>query len=356
MKVIHVINDLFAYGGTPKKLKYLVKYSDKTKFQHVFICINRADVLVDFGDLPVEIRHADGSLYKALQLIKSEIVKTPTVICVHFFKAFITGVIASILYRLPLINNEHGSAYYRTGYKKYLMRIFRFVPKVTICNSNYVLGTINDQFKFSRSKLEVVYNPVERRKINDVNLHLKKNNHSLYLGHVGGFIPQRDQVILVDALSALRKKNIDAYLVLIGDGPERDNLIQRSCDLNVSKYVNLIGYTENIGDWLNEFDIYINPTLDEGFGIAVVEAMLAKVPVIAAAAGAHNEIIEDNINGLLYEPNNLTSLVDKIENLYGDSSACDTIIKNAVSIAENNYSPKVYSQKYHDIIDNMKAD
>lgn len=354
MKVIHVINDLFAYGGTPKKLRYLVKYANTDKYNHVFICINKAEILEEFSGLPVKIYNADGSLLRALSLVKAEIVKGNTIICVHFFKAFIAGAIASVFYRVPLVNNEHGSAYYRTGYKKYVMQLLRFVPKVTICNSKYVLGTIAKQFKFPKNKLVVVYNPVEKRLSGkSLIVGISIDAKSLVIGHVGGFIKQRDQIILIDAISCLRKKGIDAILILIGDGPEKNNLEKKCEELGVNQYVNFVGYTNDIGDWLDLFDIYINPTLDEGFGIAVVEAMLSDIPVIAANAGAHKEIIEDNINGLLFSPSDLESLIEKIMILYNDPESCKKITSHAHEIAEKKYSPLLYSNNYHDVINKV---
>jgi len=352
MKVIHIINDLFAYGGTPKKLRYLVKYSNKEKYNHVFICINRAEILEQFDGLSVTVKNADGSILKALALIKAEIDQNDTVICVHFFKAFITGVIASIIYRVPLINNEHGSAYYRTGYKKYIMQLFKSVPLVTICNSKYVLGTIADQFKFQVDKLLVVYNPVEQRQIINVPK-LDICNNRFVIGHVGGFIEQRNQLILIDALLRLREKGINAYLILIGDGPERKNLEDKSKELNIVEYVDFVGYVDDVGGWLEVFDVYINPTLDEGFGIAVVEAMLAGVPVVAAKAGAHKEIINDSETGLLYEAKNIDSLVSKIELLYEDVELKNALSLKATIIAQNRFSAKTYSTNYHDVLDNI---
>ena len=354
MKVIHVINDLFAYGGTPKKLLYLVKYANTDKYNHVFICINKTEISEEFSGLPVKIYNADGSLLRALSLVKAEIVKGNTVICAHFFKAFIACAIASFIYRVPLVNNEHGSAYYRTGYKKYVMQLLRFIPKITICNSNYVMGTIAEQFKFPKNKLVVVYNPVEKRLskkslIEDISI----DANSLVIGHVGGFIKQRDQIILIDAISSLRKKGIDAVLILVGDGPEKNNLENTSEELGVNQYVHFIGYTNNIGDWLDLFDIYINPTLDEGFGIAVVEAMLSGVPVIAANAGALKEIIEDNINGLLFLPGNVASLVEKILALHNNFELNEKLSSSARGIAEEKYSPLLYSKNYHDVIDRV---
>lgn len=65
-----------------------------------------------------------------------------------------------------------------------------------------------------------------------------------------------------------------------------------------------------MGDYLNAMDIYVNPTLDEGFGIAVVEAMLARIPVVLADAGAHPELIDDGHTGLLYPGGNSEALAD----------------------------------------------
>ncbi len=354
VKIIHVINDLFAYGGTPKKLRYLVKYANADKCSHVFICVNSTEIQEDFCDLPVKIYQANGSVFTALSLIKSQLDGNSCVICVHFFKAFIVGVIASKIFNIPLVNNEHGSAYYRGGYKTYVMRLLKLVPKTTICNSKYVRSTIQDQFNFPEDKLMVVYNPVERRyKKESFVISVEVSSDSLVIGHVGGFIKQRDQIILIEAVFLLREKGIHASLILIGDGPEKAQLENRCRELGIVQLVHFIGYTDAIGNWLDVFDVYINPTIDEGFGIAVVEAMLSDVPVIAANAGAHKEIIEDKVNGLLYSPGNVTSLLEKLFFLLDNPGDGKALSDTARRMAEEQYAPLRYANSYHRILDQV---
>jgi len=91
-------------------------------------------------------------------------------------------------------------------------------------------------------------------------------------------------------------------LTVIGDGPERVNLEHLIADLKLKEYVILLGYREDVGDFLQQCNLFTHPSVAEGFGLVVSEAMLAGLPIIAAKAGALPELIVDGESGMIVEP------------------------------------------------------
>jgi glycosyltransferase involved in cell wall biosynthesis len=91
-------------------------------------------------------------------------------------------------------------------------------------------------------------------------------------------------------------------------------------------------------------DIYAHPADGEGFGLAVVEAMLAKRPTVAARAGAIPEIVEHQRNGLLAEPGDPASLLEALERLAGDPALRESLGATARADCLARFSPELYTE------------
>jgi glycosyltransferase involved in cell wall biosynthesis len=103
----------------------------------------------------------------------------------------------------------------------------------------------------------------------------------------------------VGALKHILDAGVPAELWIVGDGGERAALEQQIESLGIRERVRFHGYQSNPSALVRQCDIYVQPSLTEGFGIALVEAMGCAVPVIATAVGGAPEIIEDGRTGWL---------------------------------------------------------
>ena len=111
---------------------------------------------------------------------------------------------------------------------------------------------------------------------------------------------------LINAYSKLRLRNNSVCLKLIGRPPRK---IPQISDIHLNSSV----ADREMPAAYRSFDIFVQSSIYEPFGLALVEAMACGVPVIATRVGAIPEIIEDNINGLLVEPDNAEALASKIQ-------------------------------------------
>jgi glycosyltransferase involved in cell wall biosynthesis len=221
---------------------------------------------------------------------------------------------------------------------------------VIICNSAYTLKSVENEFNVPRVRLVVVHNPVEKRvgtmSRADVRRSLEITDDELVIGHVGGMIPQRDQGTLIEAFASFNRQHANSRLILVGDGPTRGSLEQAVLERDLGNRVVFTGYSDKIADYLDAFDIYVNPTLDEGFGIAVVEAMLAGLPVVLSDKGAHPELIEDGVSGILYQGGKSDSLTQAISGLAANCEKRKSLGEAAVLRAMVNFQPNHYAEGY----------
>ena len=145
--------------------------------------------------------------------------------------------------------------------------------------------------------------------------HLPANK--IIIGLVGRFDPQKGQEYLLRAAPAILKAIPRAHFVLVGEETRGEggflgqlkNLVK---ELNLSKNVQFLPFTDNVPFLLSAFDLVAMPSFSETFGYLAVEAMAMGVPVVGTNAGGLPEIIEDGTTGYLVPPKNSDALVSAI--------------------------------------------
>lgn len=147
--------------------------------------------------------------------------------------------------------------------------------------------------------------PAQARKI--INDKIDNRNNSKIIGVIANLYFNKGLDVLIRALL-----NVKAKLVIIGQGEEKDNLRNLIIDLRLNKKVFLLGYMENACQYLPGFDLFVLPSRKEGFPYVLLEAGLARVPVVATNVGGVPEIIHHKINGYLTIPNKPDNLAQVI--------------------------------------------
>jgi len=139
---------------------------------------------------------------------------------------------------------------------------------------------------------------------------------ALVLGTIGRLHPTKGQIYLIKAVAQLRLKYPDVHLLLIGDGPLRQDL-----DSELKRHAiphTLTGYLHQAYEALPAMDLFVLPSVSEGMGLVLLEAMQAGVPIVASAVGGIPEVVRAGKDGLLVTPCDVAGLSD----------ACSKIIEN----------------------------
>jgi glycosyltransferase involved in cell wall biosynthesis len=110
------------------------------------------------------------------------------------------------------------------------------------------------------------------------------------------------------AVRALRSLPDDVVLVVLGEGPERAALEQLARELDVEGRVFLLGRVPDVAAWLRRASVLVHPARWEGFGLGVLEAMLAGLPVVAANVSSLPELVVDGTTGFLVGPDDPSAL------------------------------------------------
>lgn len=357
ISVLHVIETLSDFGGTPRAMFYLATHGRRAGVESSFICFRASQLLDKFEHERISIHNA-GTLspWRLIGRIAAHAKRTrPDVICTHFSRGMICGYAVARLLGLPQIHYEHSSAHYRVGIGRLLVKTL--LPGVTtlLCNSAHTANSIAATYAVDRERLHVLRNAVEARSINSERRTVREilgiDAGAMVIGHVGGMIPSRDQRTLISAFHQVHRLHPQARLVLIGDGPVRRSLEWFTAELGLGHAVSFVGYTDRIGDYLGAMDIYVNPTLDEGFGIAVVEAMLARLPVLLSDRGAHPELIAPGVSGLMYRGGDSAALAQALIALIADSDARRRLGDAAARDAAARFAPEAFAQGFRAVVE-----
>jgi len=127
--------------------------------------------------------------------------------------------------------------------------------------------------------------------------------------HVSNFRPVKNVEAVVEVFARVRAR-VPAHLVFIGDGPEMSRIEQSCKELSLLDHVSFLGNQDDVQEMVAAADVFLLPSLEEGFGLAALEAMSCAVPVIATDVGGMTEVIEDGRTGFLRNPHDVEGMAE----------------------------------------------
>ena len=262
----------------------------------------------------------------------------------------VTQVLGFFLQRFshrPHITTWHGF------FKKRLSRkLFPFWPDRIIAISESVRDHLIAEFCAPKEAVRLVYNGIdlERLKLqNFKNRDEVKKSFALGAGPVIGIIARLSQVkghvFLIQAMKSVLDKIPAAQLLIVGEGRIKTKLTRLSAELEIEKNVFFIPKVYNLAEALYIMDIFVMPSLAEGLGLGLMEAMAWGRPVIGSDVGGIKNLIRNGDNGLLVRPTDARGLSAAIIELLEDPVKASTLGNNArVFITENFSLEKMVSE------------
>lgn len=174
-----------------------------------------------------------------------------------------------------------------------------------------------------------------------------KNNGNFIFGYIGQLIPRKGLDILFTSLSRLKVFNWK--LVIIGDGVQRQELKKLALQSGIEGNVHFMGFRKDRISFLKAFDLFVLPSRLEGIPRCIMEAMAAKVPVLASDIPGCRELISHEQTGLLFTCDNVDSLCRNIERILGEPELMEYLAENARTFVVQNYSAEIMAGSYKDL-------
>lgn len=240
---------------------------------------------------------------------------------------------------IPMITTLHGTDITLVGKHPF------YKPAVTFSiNQSDVVTSVSENLKqrtlefFDIKKdIEVVPNFIDAKKYSasytDCQRSLMAEDNERIVTHISNFRKVKRIPDVIEVFNRIQKK-IPAKLVMVGEGPEKDNAENLCKKLGISDKVMFLGNSNEIDRILCFSDLFLLPSESESFGLAALEAMINRVPVISSNTGGIPEVNEDGITGFLSNVGDVEDMAKNALTILGDNDTLEKFKQNAVISAQ----------------------
>lgn len=290
--------------------------------------------------LNFRLRYLPVSLGKLVFLLRQE---NAQIVHTHGFTPGVWGRVAAWLAGVPIIiAHEHG----KTLWKKHHHLLFeRFANRFTdlrIAVSRDILERRQQLEHTPASKMIVLSNGVDLDQFQPgdparIARELGLESFEFVIGTVGRLVEAKAYHDLIDAFACVRQKMEKSCLLFIGDGPLRSFLENYAREKNLTSVI-FLGAREDIPQLLCALNVFVLTSIREGLPVALLEAMAARLPVVATAVGGIPEVLEDGKNGFLVPPNSPEKIAEKIIELSQSQKLRDNLVSAAFGTIRQCYS------------------
>ena len=320
----------FTYGGAGLSIFKLCKALPKNKYNINIICLNECSFDKKFKKLKIKVfklryKKTFFAMPKIFFLIKkilkNRYKKNILISNIHYtnvlsiiFLRLISNLKIILVERTPL---EELNIYFskidflKKNFIKFLIRIFYRFSDEIVCNSKTIVKQYEKKFNIKSKTINppslVNFSKLKPKKI--------RNKKDIIITTICRLSNEKGIEIILNALKISKIKNYKFYIV--GDGEEKDNLINLSKKLKISQNVKFFGLLKKINPILRNTDLFINSSYFEGFPNSVVEAINFNIPVICSQSyGGINEILLNGKCGTTFKNGDSKDLSNKINKFY----------------------------------------
>ena len=361
--ILHVTFDM-AIAGTEQVIRQLVENTDKQRFNCEIMCIDGkvgelGQLLAGKGfklhTLKRKSSGLDFDLIKQLRAFVKE--HNIQVLHCHQYTPYVYGLFASFGTKAQVIFTEHGR-FYPDSYKWKRMLLnpvlSLFTSHITAISKATTEALVKYE-NFPRRKVQVIYNGInvdtESFKDEDsLKAELNIPEGARVLGTISRLDPIKNQPMMIEAFSEVLQSHPNTYLLIVGDGPERNKLETLCQILKVQDKVIFTGFKVNPQRYFNIIDIFLLSSLSEGTSMTLLEAMAFKKPAVVTDVGGNPEIVVDRETGLVTPSNDNISFCNSIKFLLESPEISQFYGHNAYLRFEKKFSAETMAQNYQNLI------
>jgi glycosyltransferase involved in cell wall biosynthesis len=367
IKVLHAI-DTTGSGGAETVFVSLVKGLDTEKFKSIAAIRGSGwvyDSLRISGVEPIFVKSKGGyNLQYLVELVRIVKEHEIDIIQSHLLGSNLYCSIVGLVCRVPVISTIHG--FVDVAESENLMwlksKLINMGSKKIVFVSDRLREHYVKQLGFSKKKSITIYNGV------DISVFYPDKNNSLrgvlgigpehiLIGAVGNVRQSKGYDVFLKAARLVHAQNPECRFVVAGQGRGvlYEKLLQLRKELELEGVFHFIGFQSDAAKVLNNFDIFVLPSISEGFSISTVEAMACGLPVIVTKSGGPEEIVKDLTDGLMVTSGDFEALAASCMRLMHSKILEKRLGEKALKKVQNNLSLRSVVSSYAALYLNFKS-
>ena len=248
------------------------------------------------------------------------------VIHAHEFYMSTIGTLVSWATGVPLVVTIHGKSYYPDKRRR------RAACRLMAAGAAALVTVSEDLCRFfchttgtPLDRVRVIYNGIDLRGGSAArcrNPELLDSagipREAKIVGCVGNLYPVKGHLDLIRATQTIVKQRPTTHVVILGRGALHDVLVAEAQALGIRDRIHLLGYRDDVKEWLSAMDVFTMPSLSEGLPLSLLEAMAAGVPPVVTEVGGMPEVVQDGETGFIIPARNVAALADRLAYLLGN--------------------------------------
>ena len=230
--------------------------------------------------------------------------------------------------------------------KKLLTHLIYNNLDIIACGSN-VKDVFAKNYNIDKENITVINNAIKENNDKNASVNLDDFDIKSYkkIAYIGRLSEEKGVNDLLEAIHILFKKFKNVCLIIVGEGPQEEELKKKVKELKIEKNVIFLGYQDRIQSIIQQVDLVVLPSYTEGLPLTPIEAFSCGKPVVATSTEGSMEIIEDNINGFLVPIGNIEILADKIQMILQDKTLYNKMCIEAKKSYNQKYNFSVFKKK-----------
>ncbi|RJQ69643.1 MAG: glycosyltransferase family 1 protein [Desulfobacteraceae bacterium] len=365
IKIGFVIWTLKNMGGSEKLIYDIVRKLSGQRFEKYLISLDDGPVKDIYQNLGVHVLTLENQtkLQKILKIRRYLLDNQIHIVNPHHFKTLFFTFLATLGIKVGLVHTEHSRWQmdeHFTRFEKFLNFLFLMRAWAVIAISNQIYRYYVDILHINKDKVYLIKNGIElnsfkRADGKRVRRELKIGAHEKIIGMIAHVRPEKNHGLLINAFNRLVRKHNHVHLVLAGFDFSAGKLSSMIGNSAAAEKIHYIGPCNDVPGLLSTFDLFCLTSIKEGMPLSILEAMASGVAVIGNDTVGINEVLEDHINGLLFEKNNEDSLVLALEKLIENEPLRESIARAGKNYVHQNYCLDEKISAYDDLFKKLES-
>lgn len=345
-KILHIAQSA---GGVAEYIKTFLNNVDRNKYENILVLskdykeqeneLAKVCENIYYVDMIREINFSKD--YKAIKEIRKIVKKeNPNLVYLHSSKAGALGRIALIETKYKILYNAHGWYFNADIGKKAL--VYQIIEKLLSYRAQKIIAISKSEYNSAvekricnKKKIVLIENGIDTKKYNGFNEHREAMRHSYNIpknakvvGIVGRISEQKDPMTSIEAAAKIISINKDIYFIFVGAGELENKVKDYANKYKIQNNIIITGWVKDTKPYIEMFDIALLPSKWEGFGLAILEYMMCKKPIIATKIGGIADILNGSDMAFFMKKENSEDIVQNIEYIVNHEKEIEEIVEN----------------------------